>query len=268
MPANFYFLIIAILSLTPVSPKPPVVSVAPLVFVLSVSAIKEAIEDYQRHKLDEEMNNTPVEHFNTATGKFEAVPWKAVAVGDVIRVTEASDAFPADIILLQSSFPQGMCNIETSNLDGETNLKIKQALGQTWEIACSANGNDYPTLIEGFLESESPNPRMDSNAWKGNIFVRQKDSSDELKGTAIGMNQLLLRGCTLRNTEWIIGLVVFTGTETKLLLNSRETPFKRSNVERIVDKALYILFIIQTFLCFLGMILGYNFKSLASGKAW
>jgi hypothetical protein len=44
--ANFYFLINAILSLTPYSPKPPSVSIAPLVFVLLVSAVKEAFEDY------------------------------------------------------------------------------------------------------------------------------------------------------------------------------------------------------------------------------
>ena len=39
--------------------------------------------------------------------------------------------FPADLVILSSSNPEGMCYIETMNLDGETNLKIKKALPET-----------------------------------------------------------------------------------------------------------------------------------------
>lgn len=55
--ANFYFLVIAIISLTPYSPISATLSIMPLVFVISVSAIKEAIEDIRRHKMDNEINN-------------------------------------------------------------------------------------------------------------------------------------------------------------------------------------------------------------------
>ena len=37
---------------------------------------------------------------------------------------------------------------------------------------------------------------------------------------AITINNLLLRGCTLRNTKWAIGIVVFTGDDTKIMLNA------------------------------------------------
>ena len=52
-----------------------------------------------------------------------------------MRVREG-EAFPADLMLVQSSSNDGVCTIETSNLDGETNLKVKQAERDTYEVPC------------------------------------------------------------------------------------------------------------------------------------
>ncbi|ETN99460.1 hypothetical protein RFI_38014, partial [Reticulomyxa filosa] len=66
--------------------------------------------------------------------------------GDIVKVTKKERAFPADLLLLQSSTNQGLCNIETANLDGETNLKIKQAIGATYLIGYNnEHGEDYPS---------------------------------------------------------------------------------------------------------------------------
>jgi phospholipid-translocating ATPase len=48
----------------------------------------------------------------------------------------------------------------------------------------------------------------------------------------IDLGQTLLRGTVLRHTKWIIGLVIYTGEDTKIVLNSGGTPSKRSKVER------------------------------------
>jgi len=58
--ANFYFLIIAILSLFEFSPVHPVTNVGPLVMVIGISMLKEAVEDTKRHKKDNEVNSTPI----------------------------------------------------------------------------------------------------------------------------------------------------------------------------------------------------------------
>ena len=158
--ANLYFLFIAILAFTDLSPKSPVFSVTPLTIVLAISAVKEAYEDYKRYEMDKEINNRQVDVCRPdMEGKnwcFKKIAWEEVQVGDMIRITKESRAFPADILLLQSSTNQGLCNIETANLDGETNLKIKQAIGNTYSLPTDEDGDEYPfnQKLQFMLESE------------------------------------------------------------------------------------------------------------------
>jgi phospholipid-transporting ATPase len=134
-------------------------------------------------------------------------------VGDIVRV-EGGEAFPADIILLSSSEPEGLCYIETSNLDGETNLKIKQALGET---AGMITPQDVAHL-EGYIECELPNNSL--YTFDGTLIM-QKVYGGERQQLPLDPSQQLLRGAILRNTRWVYGIVVFTGHETKLMRNAR-----------------------------------------------
>eukprot|EP00456_Euglypha_rotunda_P056333 TRINITY_DN4623_c0_g1_i3.p1 TRINITY_DN4623_c0_g1~~TRINITY_DN4623_c0_g1_i3.p1 ORF type:complete len:731 (-),score=111.22 TRINITY_DN4623_c0_g1_i3:24-2075(-) len=264
--ANLYFLIVAIISLTPLSPKTPFVSVAPLVFVLAVSAIKEAIEDYARYKMDREINSTTVKCWRD--GEFKPIIWKELLVGDILQIY-ADEAFPADLVLLKAATPQGHCAIETANLDGETNLKVRQAAPETYQIQCDEDGRDYINKLPScILESSPPNKKLDmsSAAWSANIQWIGKESEEDK--VALGMNQLLLRGCVLRNTKWILALVMFTGEDTKLMLNNTPAKHKRSNVDRTVDRALYILFAMQACLCSMGAILNYVWLNKNSTTHW
>lgn len=60
-----------------------------------------------------------------------------------------------------------------------------------------------------------------------------------MKQEAVTINELLLRGCSLRNTKWVIGLVVFTGGDTKIMINGGDTPSKRSKIERETSEFLF-----------------------------
>jgi len=53
--------------------------------------------------------------------------WKDVRVGDFVRVL-SNQIIPADILLLHTSDPNGVCHMETANLDGETNLKQRRVV--------------------------------------------------------------------------------------------------------------------------------------------
>jgi magnesium-transporting ATPase (P-type) len=58
----------------------------------------------------------------------------------------------------------------------------------------------------------------------------------------------LLRGSSLRNTEWVYGVAVFTGHETKVMRNSTNSKAKKSKIELVTDKYILITILIQTLL--------------------
>ncbi|XP_046878953.1 probable phospholipid-transporting ATPase IA isoform X3 [Hypomesus transpacificus] len=226
--ANSFFLFIALLQQIPdVSPTGRWTTLVPLLFILVVAAVKEFIEDLKRHNADSVVNRKECQVLRN--GAWEIVHWEKVVVGDIITVN-GTDYIPADAILLSSSEPQGMCYIETSNLDGETNLKIRQGLQITSEI------KDIDSLmrLSGRMECESPNRHL--YEFVGNIRLDGHSTS------SLGPDQILLRGAQLRNTQWIHGIVVYTGHDTKLMQNSTRPPLKLSNVERITNFQILVLF--------------------------
>uniref|UniRef100_A0A8B9D4Z5 Phospholipid-transporting ATPase n=1 Tax=Anser cygnoides TaxID=8845 RepID=A0A8B9D4Z5_ANSCY len=204
--ANAFFLFIALLQQIPdVSPTGRYTTLVPLLFILAVAAVKEIIEDIKRHKADNAVNKK-----QTQGRKFFKVD-----VGDIV-IIKGKEYIPADTVLLSSSEPQAMCYIETSNLDGETNLKIRQGLPLTSDI------KDIESLM-----------RLDGH----------------------GYVNILLRGAQLRNTQWVHGIVVYTGHDTKLMQNSTSPPLKMSNVERITNIQILILFCIliaMSLVCSIG----------------
>ncbi len=150
--ANIFFLVIGLLQQIPnVSPTGRFVTIVPFTVILMLTAIKELIEDVKRHRADDKVNNSAILVLS-AQGRWETKTWKEVVVGDIVKV-ENETFFPADLILMSSSEPQGMCYIETANLDGETNLKIRSALPQT----CELDSGIKMAEVNGIIECEHPN---------------------------------------------------------------------------------------------------------------
>merc|ERR1719471_167631 len=265
--ANIFFLCIGLLQQIPgVSPTGKYVTIVPFLIILAATAAKEIYEDLKRHKADRKVNHSKVKVL-TSDGKTTKKKWRDVCVGDIL-IVEKSSFFPADLVLLSSSEPQGMCYIETSNLDGETNLKIRSSLQATTDLT----SEQQLSRLTGIVEAELPNrhlyefagklsPPRDRSAAGDSITV----SDEEIP---INADQLLLRGAKLRNTSWVFGLVVYTGHESKLLMNSTKTPLKRSTIDRVTNYQIIALFGILVLIALISAIANYVKSSKEEDHAY
>ncbi|KAJ7012011.1 probable phospholipid-transporting ATPase 4 [Populus alba] len=224
--ANFYFLVAAGLSLTAVAPFSPVSMIAPLAFVVGISMLKEALEDWHRFAQDMKVNSRKAS-VHKGDGVFGYKPWQKIQVGDVVKV-EKDQFFPADLLLLSASYDDGVSYVETMNLDGETNLKVKRSL----EVTLPLEDDEAFKNFTGIIKCEDPNPSL--YTFVGNFeYERQVYPLDP--------SQILLRDSKLRNTAYVYGVVIFTGFDSKVMQNSTKSPSKRSKIEKKMDKIIYIL---------------------------
>ncbi|XP_058521860.1 probable phospholipid-transporting ATPase IM [Ochotona princeps] len=236
--ANAYFLFLLILQLIPeISSLTWFTTFVPLVLVIIMTAVKDATDDYFRHKSDDQVNNRQSEVL--IDSKMQNEKWMNVKVGDIIKL-ENNQFVAADLLLLSSSEPHGLCYIETAELDGETNLKVRHALSVTSEL-----GADISRLarFDGIVVCEAPNNKLDQ--FSG--VLSWKESKYPLNN-----EKIILRGCVLRNTSWCFGLVVFAGPDTKLMQNSGKAKFKRTSIDRFMNTLVLWIF---GFLVCLGIIL-------------
>ena len=143
--------------------------------------------------------------------------------------------------MISTSEPNGLCFIETAELDGETNLKVRQSLEETCgikddigQLSRFDGKNEEEKTTEFFhlfssaeIEFEPPNNnlgRFEGNlTWKGKTYPLKNDN-------------ILLRGTRLRNTHWAYGIVCYAGPDTKLMRNSGKAKFKRTKIDHLLNR--------------------------------
>jgi len=174
------------------------------------------------------------------SARWERTLWKKLEVGDVVLLRE-DDQIPADIVVLSTSDADGVCFVETKNLDGETNLKPRRSLRATSSIVSEEDIEH----AQFFLDSEPPHANL--YVYNGVLHFNDPEGAERVEPVTI--NELLLRGCSLRNTTWVVGLVVFTGADTKIMLNGGDTPSKRSKIEKETNFNVVMNFLILAVMC-------------------
>ncbi|KAK3330993.1 hypothetical protein B0H66DRAFT_84405 [Apodospora peruviana] len=218
------------------------------------STSEEAQAHFQNVKGDLINQEIPI----SGKARFHKDAWKNLVVGDFVRIYN-DDELPADIIILATSDPDGQCYVETKNLDGETNLKVRTAArcGRTLKHARDCERAQF------IVESEPPQPNL--YKYNGAIKWRQRLPGNP-HGEPVEMSEgltidnMLLRGCNLRNTEWALGIVLFTGHDTKIMMNAGITPSKRARIARELNFNVICNFGILLVMCLI--------VAIANGSSW
>lgn len=294
---NVYFLIITILQVIDeisISLGKPVI-LLPILIVVLVNGFKDYYEDLQRKKQDNIENNSFCRVLNTHTQMFEENKWKTIRNGSLLLVKE-NEYFPCDMIILNTNKDNGICYIETKNLDGETNLKTKKSSTDLKNIFKS--DEDY-SLLKGEILTSPPNHLIYQfsaifnytnsgnydkklnvkvedtymNMCSSMITINNKNSNNSilnnnLQETMLNSNynsnnnkkcyfdkdNFVMRGCSLKQTKYIVGIAVYLGHDTKIMKNFPSPCLKYSRIEKKLQWLIIFILIIQFFLSSIGAI--------------
>lgn len=243
---NLYFLVVAISQFVPQLQVGYLFTyVAPLVFVLLITMAKEAYDDFQRYKRDKEANSQLYSRL-TPTGGVETVPSSDLRVGDMIFVN-TDQRVPADIVVVRTTEKAGASFIRTDQLDGETDWKLRKAIASTQKFP----SDDSLASIVANVYVEKP--RKEIYQFVGN-FNRVVDAG----------GKTLTEPLSIENTIWansvvasgtVIGLVIYTGTETRAVMNTSQPATKMGKLDEELN-------FLAKWLCLLLVILALILEAL------
>ncbi|CAM9092815.1 unnamed protein product, partial [Phaeothamnion confervicola] len=263
----------------------------PLTFVVAVDAIFMVVEDIARHTADKKANSSRTRVFRRDKARFTAAHWSDLQVGDLVRIKNR-EAVPCDVLLVavdepRPESPAGICYVETKSLDGETNLKIRQVVrGLLGAIRSPADC----TSLRGSVVMEHPNKLI--NNFKGNLRLDKGEgeagalpaffrvatiaitqslalqTGGETRSEPIDPDNLLLRGCMLRNTRWALGLVLNTGADTKIMMSMSAAPVKASHLSDRINTEIKRVAALMVMLCIVGAAAATAWTVRYESKAW
>ncbi|NXC62731.1 AT8B3 ATPase, partial [Aleadryas rufinucha] len=238
--ANVYFVFVILLQTFPeISTLPWYTLLFPLSCLLIIRGLRDLIDDIGRHQSDRNINSRPCEIL--AGRSFRWQKWRDICVGDIVRLRKDS-VVPADLLLLRSSEPSSLCYVETADIDGETNLKFRQALLVTHQ---ELGSEESMAAFDGRVTCEEPNSRM--HTFTGSLRWR---------GRAHGLDgdRILLRGCRVRNTALCYGMVLYAGEcpclwpcpwfDTKIMRNCGKIKRKKTKLDHMMDRLVIVIFLV------------------------
>ncbi|KAF2157137.1 phospholipid-translocating P-type ATPase [Myriangium duriaei CBS 260.36] len=273
--ANFYFLLVSILQMIPgLSTTGTYTTIVPLLFFVSVSMLKEGYDDLRRYRLDKTENNQQItilrrDAANLSTGEsatdvdededsknWEQIKWQDLKVGDVVKLGR-DEAAPADIILLSSKGPNGIANVETMALDGETNLKSKQVhphLGKACITPTATASSGAHFVVE--------DPNLDLYNFEGKVTCGGNTGP-------LTNNEIIYRGSILRNTPQATGMVIYTGEECKIRMNANKNPrIKAPHLQFVVNKVVIVVVIFVIALALFNTIAYQVWRERVEDNSW
>ncbi|XP_065389668.1 probable phospholipid-transporting ATPase IIB isoform X4 [Macaca fascicularis] len=215
---NLYFLVISCSQFVPALKIGYLYTYwAPLGFVLAVTMTREAIDEFRRFQRDKEVNSQLYSKL-TVRGKVQ-VKSSDIQVGDLI-IVEKNQRIPSDMVFLRTSEKAGSCFIRTDQLDGETDWKLKVAVSCTQRLP--ALGDLFS--ISAYVYAQKP--QMDIHSFEG-TFTREDSDPPVHESLSI---ENTLWASTVVASGTVIGVVIYTGKETRSVMNTSNPKNKDARV--------------------------------------
>ncbi|KAK7601028.1 hypothetical protein V9T40_008469 [Parthenolecanium corni] len=229
---NLYFLIMALSQFFPALKLGYLYTYwGPLIFVLAVTLIREAVDDFRRHQRDEEVNSQKymkIFKSRDMTVSSELVPSSKLKVGDLI-VVEKDQRVPADLVLLRTTESSGACFVRTDQLDGETDWKLRLAVTETQKLE-----ND-DSLFETHATLFAEKPQRDIHTFIGTF--RMEGVSEQ----SLDSQNTLWANCVVASGS-ALGVVVYTGAETRSVMNNSQPRSKVGLLDIEINQLTKVLF--------------------------
>nr|XP_033488844.1 phospholipid-transporting ATPase 11C [Epinephelus lanceolatus] len=238
--ANFYFLIIFLVQVIVDTPTSPVTSGLPLFFVITVTAIKQGYEDWLRHKADNEVNKYPVtvlEQDQRIRKESEKIKVAATSVGINISLKTGPGKSCWQLgVTVFGILCTGAKHALYAPLIRCSNMGVMlNNVSRVTHYTVPDTEKDLESL-NATIECEQPQP--DLYKFVGRMHIYKNDQEPAVR--SLGPENLLLKGATLKNTQKICGVAVYTGMETKMALNYQGKSQKRSAVEKSINAFLLV----------------------------
>ena len=230
--------------------------IAPLAFVVFVSMSKELYDDINRRLQDKKTNSTMVNTliFNQSQRKVETIQKKSsdLQVGDIIELNK-DNRVPADIVVLKT-FTESDDNqafIRTDQLDGETDWKLRKAPGLTQQA------DELQFFTNAQLAECEPPSKLIYN-FEG--VIKFRTDGGEIKKEPLNLENTMWASTVLASQK-IIGIVIYTGKETRAKMNSSTPKLKIGILDNELNRSNIYLFVIMVILSFiLTMAKGFDKK--------
>lgn len=233
----------------------------PLLFIVLVSGIRAASEDWNKHKADSKRNSYKYEVLKN--GAFTSVKSGEIRIGNIIKIKQ-DDMIPCDVVFIGSALEKGHCFIDKANLNGETKLEVETSLPATRSYCTSPAA--LKKLDLSFMY-ESPNGHFDT--LRGQLTVNHGHGKSETIN--VDGKSLLMRETSLRNCDFIYGLVIYCGNSTKIQMSNAQSgkpKVKKSNIMIKVEKYLIGNLLFQIILCLFAAAFSTLWLSKNKSTAW
>lgn len=228
---NLYFLVVAVTQFIPSLQVGPIYAYwFPLGFVLCVTLLKEGYDDVKRYLRDKEANS---HKYTKITPKgTKTIASSEIYNGDLI-IVEKNQRVPADLVLLRTTDKSGTCFVRTDQLDGETDWKLRIAVP-----ACQRLPSDQDLFhLNASIYAEKP--VKDIHTFNGTFT---KESGEREEDSLNAENTLWANTVVASGTA--CGVVVYTGKETRSVMNTSSPQSKFGLLDSELNNLTKVLFLL------------------------